>query len=88
MPVEEQVSLSLSPFFLPLPWSCSLKRLIISKVEEEGQPGGAAVKCTRSTSAAPDSLVQIPGVDMASLGTPCCGRRPTYKKVEEDRHGC
>ena len=24
-----------------------------------------------------------PGVDMAQLGTPCCGRRPTYK-VEED----
>ena len=33
------------------------------------------------------SLVQIPGVDMASLGTPCCGRSPTYK-VEEDGHGC
>ena len=28
-----------------------------------------------------------PGVDVASLGTPCCGRRPTYK-VEEDGHGC
>ena len=33
------------------------------------------------------SLVPIPGVDMAQLGTPCCGRRPTYK-VEEDGHGC
>ena len=28
-----------------------------------------------------------PGVDMAPLGMPCCGRRPTYK-VEEDGHGC
>ena len=33
------------------------------------------------------SLVQIPGADMAPFGTPCCGRRPTYK-VEEDGHGC
>ena len=31
--------------------------------------------------------VQSPGVDMAPLGMPCCGRRPTYK-VEEDGHGC
>ena len=28
-----------------------------------------------------------PGADMAPLGTPCCGRLPTYK-VEEDGHGC
>ena len=52
-----------------------------------GWPGGTAVKCTLSTSAAGGSLVQIPGADMAQLGTPCCGRRPTYK-VEEDGHGC
>ena len=38
-------------------------------------------------SAARDSPDQIPGVDMAPLGTPCCGRCPTYK-VEEDGHGC
>ena len=31
--------------------------------------------------------VRIPGVDMALLGKPCCGRRPTHK-VEEDRRGC
>ena len=29
----------------------------------------------------------MPGEDMAPLGTPCCGRLPTYK-VEEDGHGC
>ena len=28
-----------------------------------------------------------PGADVALLGMPCCGRRPTYK-VEEDGHGC
>ena len=33
------------------------------------------------------SPVRIPGVDMAALGRPCCGRHPTYK-VEEDGHGC
>ena len=41
----------------------------------------------RSASAAQGSPIRIPGVDMAPLGKPCCGRRPTYK-VEEDGHGC
>ena len=44
-----------------------------------GQPGGAAVKSARSTSAARGSLVQILGVDMAPhrlashavVGVPC-----------------
>ena len=31
--------------------------------------------------------VRILGADMAPLGKPCCGRRPT-KKVEEDGYGC
>ena len=52
-----------------------------------GPPGGTAVKFARSASAAPGSSVWIPGADMVLLGTPCCGRRPTYK-VEEDGHGC
>ena len=50
------------------------------------QPGGAVVKCSRSTSAARGSPVRILGVDMAPLGKPCCGRRPTCK-VEQDGHG-
>ena len=59
------------------------------KQEQEamGQPGGAAVKLTHSTSVAWGSPVQILGADMAPLGKPCCGRHLTYK-VEEDGHGC
>ena len=52
-----------------------------------GQPGGAVVKCACSALVTWGLLVQIPGVDMAPLGMPCCGKRPTYK-VEEDGHGC
>ena len=44
------------------------------------------VKCARSASAARGSPVQILGADMAPLGKPYCGRRPTYK--EEDGPGC
>ena len=42
-----------------------------------GPPGGAAVRFARSALAAQGSPVRIPGVDMALLGSPCCGRRPT-----------
>ena len=52
-----------------------------------GQPSGVAVKFVRSALVAQGSLVRIPGADMALLGKPCCGRRPT-NKIEEDGHGC
>ena len=52
-----------------------------------GRPGGAVVKFARSALAAWGSLVRILGGDMAPLGKPWSGRRPTYK-VEEDGHGC
>ena len=45
------------------------------------------VKCACSALAARGSLFQIPGVDMAPLDKPCCGRRATYE-VEKDGHGC
>ena len=63
--------------------------MIISqpKRPRRGRPGGTAVKCARSASAAWGSPVWILGADMALLGKPCCGKRPTYK-VEEDGHGC
>ena len=56
-------------------------------MQTRGRPGGAAVKCACSASAARGSPVWIPGADMAPRGKPCCGRHPTYK-VEEDGHGC
>ena len=57
------------------------------KSDFRGRRGGTAVKLTPSSSAAWGSLVQILGADMVPLGTPCCGRRPTYK-VEEGGHEC
>ena len=57
------------------------------KCKDWGWPSGAAVKWAVSASVARGSPVQMPSADMALLGTPCCGRRPTYK-VEEDGHGC
>ena len=64
------------------------KRGIRAGAQKGGRPGGAAVMFTRSTSEARGSPVWIPGVDMALLDKPCCGRHPTYKKVEEDGHEC
>ena len=60
---------------------------VISKDQLGGQPGSAAVKFPRSALAAQGLTVWILGADMALLGMPCCGGRPTYK-VEEDEHGC
>ena len=63
------------------------QEVVYQEAMPRGWPGGAAVKCAQSASAARGSLVPIPGADMAPRGRPCCGRRPTYK-VEEDGHGC
>ena len=57
------------------------------KLIGSSRPRGAAVKFARSALVAQGLLVWILGADMAPLGTPCCGGRPTYK-VEEDGHGC
>ena len=70
----------------PWPWECT-KNGRNKNSGAWGQPRSAAVKCACSASAAQGSQVRIRGVDMAPLGKPCCGRRPTYK-VEEDEHGC
>ena len=69
---------------------CLASCLLISallKVTEMGQPSSSVVKFARSASVARRSPAWIWGADMAPLGKPCCGRRPTYK-VEEDGHGC
>ena len=42
-----------------------------------GRPVGATVKCACSALVARGSLVRIPAADMAPLGMPYCGRRPT-----------
>ena len=61
--------------------------MTITYNEFRGSPGGTAVKCACSASAAQGSQVRILGVDMAPHGMPCCGRHPIYK-VEEGGHGC
>ena len=55
------------------------------KKKKWGRPGGTTVKCAHSALEAWGSPTRIPGVDMALLDKPCCGRHPTYK-VEEDGH--
>ena len=47
-----------------------------------GQPSGTAVKFSCSALGAWGSSVRFPGIDMALLVKPSCGRRPTYKEEE------
>ena len=72
-----------SPFFLLL----HDVQILYEDLGLRGQPGGAVVKFPCFASAAQGLPVRIPGADMAPLGKPRSGRRPTYK-VEEDGHGC
>ena len=72
-------------------FSCSKKMiftaliLLTSKGESQGASSVAQQLSVHVPLQWPE--VWIPGVDMAPLGKPRCGRRPTYK-VEEDGHGC
>ena len=52
-----------------------------------GTGAGLVVQGLSSHVPAREAQVRIPFSDMALVGKPCCGRRPTYK-VEEDGHGC
>ena len=70
-----------------LPVAILWRRLKCEKRKIGDQPSDAVVKFVLSALVAWGSPVWIPGVDMALLIKPCCGRRPTYK-VEEDGHGC
>ena len=62
-------------------------RYTTRNTNHRGWPGGAAVKCARFALAARGLPVRTPGVDMAPLVKPYCGRHPIYK-IDEDGHGC
>ena len=58
------------------------------KLTLRGLPGGATVKCARSTLAAQGPPVQIPGADMAPLGKPCYLLVTDYIIVYSKNNSC
>ena len=90
--VEDTLTNTLLPSY-PLGFSLKMSIAILfkHKLSVNKSVFGAGPVAQRlsagSASAAWGLPVRIPGVDMAPLDTPCCGRCPTYK-VEEDGHRC
>ena len=80
MHVISQITASQSFIRFLIYSSSKFLTILNQEKKQRGQPGGSAVKCTHSASAAWGSLFQILGTDMTPLGKPCYGRRPTYKK--------
>ena len=81
--VLEQMDLNLNPNSITYELMVSktrLPRLQVDDHKDQKQRTGAGPTAQRLSA---HVMLRIPGVDMAPLGKPRCGRHPTYK-VEED----